>query len=150
MSNNRSKAIVAAVLVLTAIVLYGLLHDISALALFQHPLFSESAFGKTLVRFFSRAHQEFMPYFTRIPFWKLVNNYLVDALWFASFTIFMHLLLDNPMNYMLCIVMAILSEGSQLLFPQLGSFDVRDLLLYALILAVYRLNGSMLYGRSSR
>ena len=79
-----------------------------------------------------------------------MNNYLVDALWFASFTIFMHLLLDNPMNYMLCIVMAILSEGSQLLFPQLGSFDVRDLLLYALILAVYRLNGSMLYGRSSR
>lgn len=79
-----------------------------------------------------------------------MNNYLVDALWFTSFTIFMHLLLDDPVNYVLCIVMAILSEGSQLLFPQLGSFDVCDILLYILILAAYRLNGAMLHERASR
>lgn len=139
MSKNRIKAIVAAVLVLTAIVLYGLLHDVSELALFQHPLLSDSALGKKLIHFFSLAHQEFMPCFKKFPFWKLVNNYLVDALWFTSFTMIMHLLLDDPMNYMLCIMMAVLSEGSQLLFPQLGSFDVRDILLYALILTAYRL-----------
>ncbi len=139
MIQNRNKAIVAAVLALTAIVLYGLLHDISTLALFQHPLLSESTLGKTIIHFFSQAHKEFMPYFMRIPFWKLANNYLVDALWFASFTMFMHLLLDEPMNYMLCIVMAILSEGSQLLFPQLGTFDPCDLLLYAVMLTILSL-----------
>ena len=139
MIQNRNKAIVAAVLALTAIVLYGLLHDISTLALFQHPLLSESTLGKTIIHFFSQAHKEFMPCFTRIPFWKLVNNYLVDALWFASFTMFMYLLLDEPMNYMLCIVMAILSEGSQLLFPQLGTFDPCDLLLYAVMLTILSL-----------
>lgn len=139
MIQNRNKAIVAAVLALTAIVLYGLLHDISTLELFQHPLLSESTLGKTIIHFFSHAHKEFMPCFTRIPFWKLVNNYLVDALWFASFTMFMYLLLDEPMNYMPCIVMAILSEGSQLLFPQLGTFDPCDLLLYAVMLTILSL-----------
>ncbi len=135
MSKPAIKAVVATVLALTAIVLYGLLHDISQLALFQNPLIGDSALGKECVAFFSRTHYGFMNYFTRIPFWRILNNHLVDALWFISFSMYMQALLEKPMNYILCIVMAVLSECSQLLFPQLGTFDVCDLLLYALILA---------------
>jgi hypothetical protein len=75
-----------------------------------------------------------MAYFTRIPFWRLLNNHLVDALWFSSFALYMQSLLDRPLNYVLCIVMAVLSECSQLVCPQLGTFDPCDLLLYAAIL----------------
>lgn len=75
-----------------------------------------------------------MPRFTCIPFWRLLNNYLVDALWFSAFTLYMQLLLARSLQYLFCIAMAVLSECSQLLFPQLGTFDPRDLLLYAVIL----------------
>lgn len=114
--------------------LYGLLHDISQLAVFQSPPFSTAAFGKNCTSFFSHAHYAFMPHFTRIPFWRLLNNYLVDALWFTSFTLYMQLLLGKPLHYLFCIAMAVTSECSQLLFPQLGTFDTCDLLLYAVIL----------------
>ena len=77
-----------------------------------------------------------MPHFTRIPCWRLLNNYLVDALWFSSFTLYMQFLLGKPLQYLFCIAMAVLSECSQLLFPQLGTFDPRDLLLYAVILTL--------------
>ncbi len=75
-----------------------------------------------------------MPRFTCIPFWRLLNNYLVDALWFSAFTLYMQLLLARPLQYLFCIAMAVLSECSQILFPQLGTFDPCDLLLYAVIL----------------
>ena len=74
-----------------------------------------------------------MPYFTGIPFWRILNNYLVDFLWFASFSLFMHVLNERPLNYIFCIVMAVLSEFFQLLFPRLGTFDFCDLLLYGLM-----------------
>ena len=135
MSKNHIKAVVATVLALTALILYGLLHDISQLALFQHPQLSESTFGKALVPFCSRLHHAFMVSFIRIPFWRLLNNYLVDALWFISFTLYMQSLLDRPVNYVLCIVMAVTSECSQLIFSRLGTFDLYDLLLYGAILA---------------
>ena len=134
MRKNRIKAIVATILVLTALIFYGLLHDISQLAVFQSKPFSTSAFGKVLISFFSHAHSQFMPRFTCIPFWRLLNNYLVDALWFSAFTLYMQLLLARPLQYLFCIAMAVLSECSQILFPQLGTFDPRDLLLYAVIL----------------
>ena len=133
--SRSKKAVAATVLVITALVLYGLLHDISRLALFQNPQLSESSFGKAFIPFCTRLHHAFMAYFTRIPFWRLLNNYLVDALWFISFTLYMQSLLDRPVNHVLCIVMAVTSECSQLIFPQLGTFDFCDLLLYAAILA---------------
>ena len=136
MSKNHIKAIAATILALTAIVLYGLLHDISTLALFQSPHLSESAFGKSFIAFFSHAHYACMPYFTCSPFWRLLNNYLVDALWFSAFTLYMQVLLDRPLQYVFCIAMAVTSECSQLLFPQLGTFDPCDILLYAVILAL--------------
>ena len=136
MRKNRIKAVAAAILVLTALILYGLLHDISQLAVFQSPPFATAASGKACTAFFSHAHYAFMPHFTRIPCWRLLNNYLVDALWFSSFTLYMQLLLGKPLQYLFCIAMAVLSECSQLLFPQLGTFDPRDLLLYAVILTL--------------
>ncbi len=135
MSKPALKAVVATVLAITAIILYGQLHDISQLTIFQNPLISDSVLGERCLPFFSRVHHGFMCNFTQIPFWRILNNHLVDALWFISFSLYMQALLEKPISYILCIAMAVLSECSQLFFPQLGTFDACDLLLYALILA---------------
>ena len=71
-----------------------------------------------------------------LPFFRLINSYAVDTLWFLSFTLIFTEIL--PVQSRLCTVLLLMllgaaSEFSQRAFPHLGTFDVVDLLLYIAI-----------------
>ena len=121
-----------------SIILYALLHDITRLSLFKNlggtsflPIYEVyKEVQKTALLFLKK-----LP----LPLFRIINNYLVDFLWFLSFTfVFTEFSsLSRAINFIILICMALLSEFSQLLFPQLGTFDILDLGLYICVAGWY-------------
>lgn len=79
-----------------------------------------------------------------------IKNYLVDVLWFCSFSFFINYFLPqkNALQFFLSFALGALSEMLQLLFPQLGTFDILDLLAYAFIALVFY--ACTTYGRTPK
>lgn len=69
-----------------------------------------------------------------------VTGYLVDILWFCSFSLFGCTLCSGTSYItfmMLAFVVATLVEMIQLFFPRFGTFDFWDIFIYAFITFIY-------------
>ncbi len=126
-----NKKIIAGLLILiTAVIIYLILHDFTNLQIFNF-LNCHASFN-----FYKVYRTSIYTVLENIPCFFIIKNYLVDILWFISFSLIFTEIAPFPhiIKLFLLFIMAIFSEGSQFFFPQLGTFDCFDLFLYFLII----------------
>ncbi len=124
-SQNKKKIFAGLLLLLVALALYAVLHDFTELAIFAH-------LKSANLKWYKTAQTAVVLFLRKTPFFKIVNGYFVDFLWFLSFTLIFTGIFESSKKHQIAFLtlMAILSESSQLIFPALGTFDLFDLLLY--------------------
>ena len=140
MHSQNKKIVAGLILMILAIILYLILHDISNLYCFRN--FSNYSFFTGYKKF-----REFVfPYITKLSLYAFINNHLVDLFWFISFTlIFTNLFTGTKkIKILFLLIMACLSELSQFFFPNLGTFDILDLLSYFAVIIIYLILGKNL------
>lgn len=131
----RARLAAGAALMAAAAAVYALLHDVTELAVFS------GAGGGPLIDGYREFRRGALALLRGLPFFRAVNGHLADFLWFASFALVFTALLRAPKaaKAALLVLMALLSEFSQLANPSLGTFDPLDLLVYAAVVAAYLL-----------
>ena len=119
MLSQNKKIIAGLMLMIFAVILYAALHDVTKLCVFQNAgdssLFASYRKMQSLVLFNLK----------NIPGFYFVKNYLVDFLWFLSFSLVFTSLFSAPkiVKFVFLILMAFFSEFYQLFFDNLGTFD---------------------------
>lgn len=141
--HKNKKIMIGVILILLAIVLYGLLHDISKLA-----VFSFIPNNSKVIIFYKKIQFLFYIKFSNYCIYKLVKNYVIDALWYSSFCLILFEIEHGKKKYVIVSLIGILSEILQFLNHGLGTFDFFDLLIYGLVLLVFILQDiKKLYNR---
>ena len=112
-----------------AIIFYAVLHDVTQLFIFRN--FTNSSF----VNVYKEVRIDILLIVKKLFFFSFIKNYLVDFLWFLSFTlVFTNLFsFSKKIKFVFLILMAFMSEFSQLFFHNLGTFDFLDLMMYVCI-----------------
>lgn len=129
----NKKIIAGIILILIAIGIYITLHDISDLYIF-HVLKLNDTLG--LYKIYQCNANSFLKQFF---FYFFMKNHLVDIFWFFSFClIFTQIFPFNKyVQTFILILLALLSELSQLFFSQLGTFDIKDLICYLFVVLFF-------------
>lgn len=124
-----------------AIMLYAVLHDVTQLFIFRN--FANNSF----IDIYREVRENLLPIFKGLFFYKFIKNYLVDFLWFLSFTlVFTNLFpFSKKVKFIFLILMAFMSEFSQLFFHNLGTFDFLDLMMYVCISVFFLLFSKSIY-----
>ena len=126
---HKTRIYIAVFLLLLAIVLYLFLHDIDSLYVF-YPFRATQAYA-FLKSCKLGVVQGWMA--------RFMVCHLIDALWFSSLLLVLsrvwtsHLIL----KYIVAFCFALFTEILQLLIKNLGTFDVYDVLLYAMITVIF-------------
>ncbi len=129
---NKKKVFVGLLILIFAIILFAVLHDFTNLYIFKDfqssPIFEKYKEIQILA----------LSFLKKVPCFKFINNHLVDFLWFLSFALIITEFLPEyrKIRFLGILLMALLSEFSQLLCPRLGTFDIFDLIGYFLIACV--------------
>lgn len=112
-----------------AIIFYAVLHDVTQLFIFRN--FTNSSF----VNVYKEVRIDILLILKKLFFFSFIKNYLVDFLWFLSFTlVFTNLFsFSKKIKFVFLTLMAFMSEFSQLFFHNLGTFDFLDLMMYVCI-----------------
>lgn len=124
--HKNQNLTIGVALIIIDITLYGLLHDISKLAIFSY--FKNHIDFST----YSDFQTKFLLYFSNFPLYKTVNNHLVDLIWFASFSLIISNFLESKYSCFFAFSIGLLTEVLQLIRPALGTFDFFDILTYFL------------------
>jgi len=124
--HKNQNLTIGVALIIIDITLYGLLHDISKLAIFSY--FKNHIDFST----YSDFQTKFLFYFSNFPLYKTVNNHLVDLIWFASFSLIISNFLESKYSCFFAFSIGLLTEVLQLIRPALGTFDFLDILTYFL------------------
>ena len=119
------------ILISIAIILYSLFHNINNLSLFSR--FPHNSF----YNFYIKLQSNFIVYFHKVPFYKLLNNYLVDILWAVSFCLIFFNLIEIKLKYFVAFSLFLIIELLQLKNPVLGTFDFVDLLIYLITIFIF-------------
>ena len=116
-----------------ALVLYAALHDVTKLYVFQN------AGDNSLFAWYRKTQGSVFLHLKKIPAFYFIKNHLVDFLWFLSFSLVFTSLFPAPkiVQFIFLILMASLSEFSQLFFANLGTFDIFDLIGYVCIALIF-------------
>lgn len=124
----KTRICIAVFLLLLAIVLYLFLHDIDSLYVFY-------PFRATQVYAFLKGCRFVMQGWMA----RLIVCHLIDALWFSSLLLLFSCVWTSHLifKYVLAFCFALFTEILQLLIKNLGTFDVYDVLLYAIITCVF-------------
>ena len=124
--HKNQNLTIGVALIIIDITLYGLLHDISKLAIFSY--FKNHIDFST----YSDFQTKFLLYFSNFPLYKTINNHLVDLIWFASFSLIISNFLESKYSCFFIFAIGLLTEVLQLIRPALGTFDFLDILTYFL------------------
>jgi hypothetical protein len=124
--HKNQNLTIGVALILADIILYGLLHDISKLAIFSY--FKNHIDFST----YSDFQSKFYLFFSKIPLYKTINNHLGDLIWFASFSLIISNFLESKYSCFFAFSIGLLTEVLQLIIPALGTFDLLDVLTYFL------------------
>lgn len=135
---NRILLALGAALIAFAICLYGLLHDITALAAFSFLKQGAAA------DFYRALQANFHSALAGFSFFKIIKNYCVDALWMLSLLSLLSASGWKKAAPLIAFLCGAASEGLQAAKPRLGTFDAADLLLYAAICGAWFLAGLLL------
>lgn len=130
MNRNKTRIVVATALLTIDIVLYVLFHDISKLFIFH------KIKDWKIIVLCESMHEAFRSFIIYIPFWKIVNNYLIDALWFISFYLYISTIINSKWKYFLSFFIGLFSEFLQLIKPAAGTFDFLDIILYLFLVLI--------------
>ena len=130
---SRKKIVAGIVLLIAAVIIYSVLHDLSELYIF------ETLSGLPFMSAYESFRNETLSFFQGLPFFRIINNYLVDVLWFISFSLIFSAILPlcRFKKILFLALMALLSEFSQFFFSTPGTFDVIDLILYFIIITLF-------------
>ena len=130
---SQNKICAGLILMIFAIILYSALHNVENLYIFHN--FGENLFFGIYKNFQSHA----IRILKRLPFFSFVKNHLVDLLWFLSFSLIFSAIFSvaKKTRFAVLILLACLSEFSQLFYENLGTFDILDLLCYFSIAVVF-------------
>lgn len=122
--HNPQKKIIGAVLILVDVFMYGLFHDITKLAIFSKI--------KDCIDFstYVEIQSAFYSVFRSIPLYKIVNNYLIDLIWFIAFLVIGKDFIKSKYYCFIIFFFGIITELVQLLYPNYGTFDIFDILVY--------------------
>ena len=132
MHKKANTTLIAICLLIYAVVFYVILHDVDRLhtAKYLKPFIN--------LKYVSSVCKNIRIRFPILFLNVFIKNYLVDALWFSSLSlIFLNFYEMKFIGYISAIMLGVLSEVVQLLFPSLGTFDVYDLALYSVIITVF-------------
>ena len=126
---HKTRIYIAVFLLLLAIVLYLFLHDIDALYVFYPFRATQSyAFLKSCRL---GVVQGWMA--------RFMVCHLIDALWFSSLLLLFSCIWTSHriLRYTVAFCFALFTEILQLLIKNLGTFDIYDVLLYAMITVIF-------------
>lgn len=130
--HKNKNIVIGVILILLAIVLYGLLHDISKLAIFSFiPQQTES------IIFYKKIQMHFYIKVSKYGMYKLVKNYMIDVLWYTSFCLIVFEIEERRIKYAVVFLLGMVSESLQFFIEGLGTFDFIDLLLYGVVLLIF-------------
>lgn len=129
--HKNKNLTIGVALIIFDITLYGLLHDISKLAIFSY--FKNHIDFST----YSDFQTKFLLYFSNFPLYKTVNNHLVDLICFASFSLIISNFLESKYSCFFAFSIGLLTEVLQLIIPALGTFDLLDVLTYFFITILF-------------
>lgn len=132
MHKKANTTLIAICLLIYAVVFYVILHDVDRLHIVKYlkPFIN--------LKYVSSVCKNIRIRFPILFLNVFIKNYLVDALWFSSLSlIFLNFYEMKFIGYISAIMLGVLSEVVQLLFPSLGTFDVYDLALYSVIITVF-------------
>lgn len=130
--HKNKNIVIGVILILLAMVLYGLLHDISKLAIFS--FVPKQAGG---IIFYKKIQFFFYIKFSNYFIYKLIKNYMIDVLWYVSFCLILFEVEVERKKYAIAFLIGMLSESLQFFIHTLGTFDVIDLLLYGVVLLIF-------------
>lgn len=129
---KANTTLIAICLLIYAVVFYVILHDVDRLhiAKYLKPFIN--------LKYVSSVCKNIRIRFPILFLNVFIKNYLVDALWFSSLSLIFLIFYEMKfIGYISAIMLGVLSEVVQLLFPSLGTFDVYDLALYSVIITVF-------------
>ena len=126
---HKTRIYIAVFLLLLAIVLYLFLHDIDSLYVF-YPFRATKAYA-FLKSYRLGVVQGWMA--------RFMVCYLIDALWFSSLLLLFSCIWTSHriLRYTVAFCFALFTEILQLLIKNLGTFDIYDVLLYAMITVIF-------------
>ena len=106
--HKNKNIVIGVILILLAIVLYGLLHDISKLAIFSFiPQQTES------IIFYQKIQMHFYIKVSKYGMYKLVKNYMIDVLWYTSFCLILFEIEERRTKYAVVFLVGMVSESLQ-------------------------------------
>ena len=128
---HKIRIYIAVFLLLLAIVLYLFLHDIDSLYIF---------FSFRMSRFYAFIKSCRIDV-SSLQAWqaRFIYCYLIDALWFSSLLLFISCVWSRHfvLKYALSFCFALFTEILQLFVKKLGTFDIYDVFLYAIITGIF-------------
>ena len=126
---HKTRIYITVFLLLLAIVLYLFLHDIDSLYVF-YPFRATQAYA-FLKNCRLGVVQGWMA--------RFMVCHLIDALWFSSLLLVLSCVWTSHLifKYIVAFCFALFTEILQLLIKNLGTFDVYDVLLYAMITVIF-------------
>ena len=129
----NKRIIAGIILILIAIGIYITLHDISNLYIFHVLKLNDT------LDFYKIYQCNANSFLKQFFFYSFIKNHLVDIFWFFSFClIFTQIFPFNKyVQTFILILLALLSELSQLFFSQLGTFDIMDLICYLFVVLFF-------------
>ena len=129
--HKDKRIIIGIILIVFAICLYGLFHDITKLRVFS--FFNQNI----LIEEYKLFQRNFRLKFLNFHYFIFLNNYLIDLLWYLSFMLIATGILKNKFIVLIVFISGCISEILQLFFPYLGTFDFFDLGLYVLVTVIF-------------
>lgn len=123
---SRKLIIIGIILIVVDILLYGLFHDFTKLAVFQ--FLNEDSFLA-----YKDFHSQFHAAASDKILFKIIAYWVIDALWFIAFNLVCLGFFETKWIIIPVYVTAMVLEIIQLPFPALGTFDFGDLGVYTFI-----------------
>lgn len=129
--HKDKRIIIGIILIVFAICLYGLFHDITKLRVFSF------LNQNILIERYKLFQRDFRLKFLNFHFFIFLNNYLIDLLWYLSFMLIATGILKNKFIVLIVFISGCISEILQLFFSYLGTFDFFDLGIYVPVTVIF-------------